>query len=507
MWNIFTNGNPFWCDESTVTNLQALAPRWSIRDRSTIKTAFKKNKVFPRVQDDDKRTSILQSVLATQGFILTFKTFFKHVKTLTPVMPKLRELFWPLKMNPSVQCVFKDAYTPTKDASDSEKCLVQTDDTNFCWMKALGNFSGSCAYWQLCLFLLRRERRHGTLDGMSKNTLRDESSPRYPSWLIELGHLALRLGFKSDRIFALTQKDAELSEIRKHLRCERPEILFSVSSEQFEAEALQRQERLAIFDRREMPPPPSMGTDDSSSEAEPDERVSLFLPTIQEALKQTPRQYLTPFGRLVLVLISFLGEVDVQAEEAMESHFTPAEYHTLVHAEAFHTGVHAEVVTDPQEVIVESPMLVDAQVETSTNTMISESPNNIQAHSTEQRSSSVYSNSQQPLNGDRSINEVKFWRLQPNGKVDPNLKPSRCLASPEFIEREMRDIVRQGKKNKLRTNFYMMKKGRLWTCPNVMRHYATSDTPYSVFYSFGERHWNALTRSTFKSSKLKLPDH
>ncbi|KAF2647495.1 hypothetical protein K491DRAFT_685481 [Lophiostoma macrostomum CBS 122681] len=166
---------------------------------------------------------------------------------------------------------------------------------------------------------------HGTSDGISKSTLHEESSD-YPGWLIELGHLALKLGFQSDRIFDLTQMNAELSDIRKHLRCERPGVLFDASSERFEAEALQRQERLVDFDRRKSSPKPSMSADEPDPEVESDECVTLFLPNIHRTLRQQPRQYLTSFGRIVLVLVSFLGQVDMQAGNIMETHFTPADY-------------------------------------------------------------------------------------------------------------------------------------------------------------------------------------
>jgi hypothetical protein len=92
IWYTITDGNTHLCDEYTIEKLGGLAPLWSSRDRSIIEDLFATHQVFPRVHDPDVRAQIRQRVLAVEGLILTFKTFFKHVKILGPVMLPLREL-------------------------------------------------------------------------------------------------------------------------------------------------------------------------------------------------------------------------------------------------------------------------------------------------------------------------------------------------------------------------------------------------------------------------------
>jgi len=90
IWYAITGGDAYLCDEYTVGKLGGLAPLWSSRDRSMIETLFATGEIFPRVHDRAVRARILERVLAVEGLILTFQTFFKHVKILGPVMLPLR---------------------------------------------------------------------------------------------------------------------------------------------------------------------------------------------------------------------------------------------------------------------------------------------------------------------------------------------------------------------------------------------------------------------------------
>jgi hypothetical protein len=66
-----------------------------------IEDLFATHQVFLRVHDPEVRAQIRQRVLAVEGLILNFKTFFKHVKILGPIMLPLRELLPAGELYPS----------------------------------------------------------------------------------------------------------------------------------------------------------------------------------------------------------------------------------------------------------------------------------------------------------------------------------------------------------------------------------------------------------------------
>jgi hypothetical protein len=130
----------------------------------------------------------------------------------------------------------------------------------------------------------------------------------HPEWLVALGHVAHKLGFQSEMITTLSQQDAELSQIRTHMREERPSSEYLVSSVDFDLQARSRQEGQIIFKPRPSLPSPLMTSDDNIATGTIKSHHGLFLPTIWDALSQEARFALTDFGSLLLSLISFYGE-------------------------------------------------------------------------------------------------------------------------------------------------------------------------------------------------------
>lgn len=323
MWHFITDGNGSICDESTIQKLQGLAPHWSSRDRSVIEELFDTNQLFPRVSDRGTRAQILQKLLSIDGIILSFQTFYKHVKILEPVMLRLRELFPaqelfpprglcdPLQRRlPSIRDVLlQKCYKPPPTRPN--RCLVLFGDDDERFVES--NQSGLYSYWQLCLHLFGDELSEKKALRLTKKSKMHQVE-EHPAWMVRLGHLARKLGFESDRILELCEKDPDLSDIRKHMLQERPHALFWASPDNFDLEALSRQKGQAIFQPRKLPSTSAMTAEDVTRVHSINASKKIFLPTIWSAQAQEKKYALTDHGRFVLVLVSFFGNFEPPSE-------------------------------------------------------------------------------------------------------------------------------------------------------------------------------------------------
>ncbi|KAF2843936.1 hypothetical protein T440DRAFT_529944, partial [Plenodomus tracheiphilus IPT5] len=312
IWHKITGGDAHLCDEYTIEKLGGLAPLWSSRDRSMIEGLFARHQVFPRVRDPDVRAQICQRVLAVEGLILNFRTFFKHVKILGPVMLPLRELFPPGELYPSKDefdlvprslpsvrdILLQNCYE--RPGQNQQQCLLQYSEHDVRFIER--DDPGLYSYWQLCLYLLRQAQSHGN----HRKKPRDQAqSSERPGWVIRLGQFARRLGFESDMISSLCNQDPDLSQIRMHMLQERPSVFFFAPADKCNAEAHSRQRGQVIFEPRLPAPTPLMTTDSVNTTRVPRNHPELFLPTIWSALTQEPRYVLTGYGELVLISMSF----------------------------------------------------------------------------------------------------------------------------------------------------------------------------------------------------------
>ncbi|KAI0604410.1 DUF3723 domain-containing protein [Pyrenophora tritici-repentis] len=331
IWYTITGGDAYLCDEYTVEKLGGLAPLWSSRDRSIIETLFATHQIFPRAHDPAVRAQILQKVLAVGGLILTFQTFFKHVKILGPVMLPLRELFptdelcpprdefSPVSRRlPSVRDILLQHYYERPEQNNQE-CLLQYSEHDERFFEC--SDPGLYSYWQLCLYLFRHAQGHWY---PRKEKQTQAQSPERPGWVIRLGQFARRLGFESDRISSLCNQDADLSQIRIHMLQERPSVFFFAPADKFDVEAHSRQKGQVIFEPRPPAPTPLMTTDSATTTRVPRNHPQVFLPTIWSALTQEPRYALTEYGELVLVSMSFFEKFGSSPVQGAHGGFQPA---------------------------------------------------------------------------------------------------------------------------------------------------------------------------------------
>jgi hypothetical protein len=458
-----------------VEKLEGLAPRWSSRDRSIVETLVNTGQIFSRVKDPTVRAQILQRILCVDGFILTFRTFFKHVKVLGPIMLCLRELFPPGDLFPprnifepaprrplSIKDILKKYYEGP--ASHPSHCLLQYSESDERYVETAE--PAVYSYWQLCLSLLRHE--YGTWKPASRRKGRQETFD-HPERTIRLGQLARRLGFESDNILALCQQDPDLSQIRKNMREERPSSRYSVSLVEFEAEARSRQQGQEIFQHRSALPTPLMTTDSDTSKAVPRTHRGLYLPTIWCALTQEARYSLTDFGKLLLVLTSFFGD------------FEPC--HTSTNNKVPVTGSVTSYTRNLDNRTDEGP--INHLLRSSS---IYSFPGSPQAQETALHASVAYSIPAYPVPYNESSPQpdgenMVFWKLPTNEYIVPTVEYT-CKETESEIEQVVAKIRAEG----VAPSFCMVDSaGRLKLCPSdaLHRRRTQSKRLHDVYYAYG----------------------
>jgi hypothetical protein len=497
MWHTITDGNGFWCDRNTVSKLEGLAPRWSSRDRLVVETLFHTDQIFTRVKDRAARAKVLDRILAVDGFILTFSTFFKDVKKLGLVMLPLRELFpisdfFPARdlyglerrRPPSVQDILLHKYY-TPSASRPNQCLVQYSEHD---ERYTGTHTAALyAYWQLCLFLMRQEQ--GTWRPPKKGKDQKEMLDS-PDWIINLGQLSRKLGFKSDKILTLCGRDPSLAQIRLHMYGERPSSLYYSTVDDFNAEAHSRKQGQEIFKRRPPSPAPMMTTDADTSKYVPKFHRGLFLPCIWNALAQEARHALTDFGKLLLVLISFFGDFG-SSEGSRDQDVTGTELSSPC-LRSVENRVEQNTLGNPAG----SPSIYS----------VSDTP---QAQASALRSSTTYSIPDYPVSREEvsltsTGKNMNFWRLSTTRHTQPILEYT-CNANKDEIKQVVNKIPEKG----VMPSFTMLDKdGRLKLCPpsDLYQRRKRSKAPQDVYLVYG-KHANRIwiTKELPKSHPLPHP--
>jgi hypothetical protein len=457
IWYTITDGSAHLCDEYTIEKLGGLAPLWSSRDRSMIEDLFATHQVFPRVHDPDVRAQIRQRMLAVEGLILNFKTFFKHVKILGPVMLPLRELLpagelYPSgdefnlvsRRLPSVRDILLQ-HCYKQPGQNKQQGLLQYSEHDERSVES--SEPGLHSYWQLCLYLLRHVQGHW------KPRDQAQSSER-PGWVIRLGQFARRLGFESDMIASLCNQDPDLSQIRMHMLQERPSVFFSAPADNFNAEAHSRQKGQVIFEPRPPAPTPLMTTDSATTTRVPRNHPKLFLPTIWSALTQEPRYALTEYGELVLISMSFF--------EKFES--------------SSNSGTRKSLDEQLQASLAASPSLP-------TTPRGGSQPAQLLL-----RSSSVYS---VPVYPDHLTTphgtHITFWHLPQSRDLSP-FAEYRCDATGEAIRKVVNSICAQG----VAPLFALVDKGgRLKLChpSQILHRRKRSKQPEDIYYIYKHENW------------------
>jgi hypothetical protein len=293
-----TQGNAGWCDLLTVQSLEGLAPAWSLIDREKIETLISSHRLLPRA-DEASRVSIWEHLLNVPDFVPSFATFFKHTKLIGSSMVALRQLLLPRRTQYSIRMAFHDCYKILNAHGGS--CVIQQSAEENVRIPSDPKKAVDLAYVQLFLACLREKR---SVPSSVRGITPDSSG-----WLIRLAQSADQLGFETEVILRLRNRNADLCDIRQNMKWERPEAVYSVTRTSFDEEAQLRRDRQAIYRRRLQSMCQSM-----TGESNPRRAVinyhTLYLPVISQALaSRTIGPSLTSFGELALALSAFFASL------------------------------------------------------------------------------------------------------------------------------------------------------------------------------------------------------
>lgn len=267
-------------------------------DRGKIRTLFASRKIFPRVQES-ARESTLQGLLNVSEFVPSFATFYKHTKIIGPPMLALRQLV-PRKAGCSLQAAFRDHYKTCEDQNST--CIIQYSNEKYERIPMAPRKAMELAYIQLFLASMR--------DRNSVPRTLSTIDPASSGWLIRLAHTAEYLGFETDMTLRLRDSNADISDIRQNMEWERPKSLYSVSKTSFEEEAQLRHQRQEIYERRRQSELDPM-TDEKTTVRVARDFHRLYLPTISQSLShKLMGPALTPYGEVVLALSAFFGSLE-----------------------------------------------------------------------------------------------------------------------------------------------------------------------------------------------------
>ena len=470
----------FLCDESTIQNLQALAPMWSAQDRFKVEALFGNNQIFCRVNNPLERAHMLERVVAVSGLITTFKTFFKHVKVLGPAMLGLRELFSPQKMHPSVSTMFQNNYNEVRNTPG--QCLIESEKE----MKSIEvpeSMHVKFAYWQVCLFSIRHQSNPRDRQQLGRKKTEQAVLSEYPGWLIRLGALAFRLGFESDKIVELNQQNPELCDIRRHLRDERPRDLFSISQEKFDTEASLRRERQAIFEPRKAAPAPIMATDIANGGTSAEGHSRIFLPFIQDALKQEPNYALTDFGKSVLILVAFFGNFGPlpEAQRNERKVLKPLQETGSDNTNTIQEAVEPETHLDTTELLNTTELQ---------STSIGEFPEStLSPSSLYSRPRTTYTPQTMFQRETSPSRIITFWHL-PHHRNNALTRSFQCPATEPNIAKTVKEIYNIG--GGIKPTFMLVHKdGRLLACLHayIYSRCVQSNQPNNVYYCYENENW------------------
>jgi hypothetical protein len=469
LWHKLTQGAEHYCDESTVSQLQGLVPRWSLADRQRILMLFNAEAVFARM-DIGMRQDALRVILGYKGQILSFSTFYKDAKVLKCTMLSLRVLFPFGRMRPTARTALQGCFSNSLVKRKSSLIQYKEDDNR--WVDVPAATSIKWAYWQICLAALRQ---HDTSSlAQTKELLNVAGSHTNtvikPGWIARLATTASQLGLHSLSIRQLSNLSPRLCDIEKGILLERSPLQAVVSQGDFEAEALERLGRRAVFHNNGSDTQPQMACSELRENNNTHE--SMYIGLVLEALSQKPEQHVTSFGRLVLSFSAFFGDLsqDLELIGAVNAHWDPIRNQ------------------DPE--ILFSVDSHAGDIDTSLPSPSTYSAGTEEIHGLEP--GSVETPPPPPTKSFRSAHSIVFWFLRKGKRAE---KVLTCQNSPVHIKETLDKIRSQGS-----CTFLLLSQERLTKCTEEQLRRLSLHRPYLDIYYCDPR-----SEVNFIGSRLKQP--
>ncbi|KAL8789533.1 MAG: hypothetical protein Q9213_001146 [Squamulea squamosa] len=184
------------------------------------------NNLFPKITDVTTRTRILQKLLEVSTLVPLLSTFFEDTKWLEPVAKIIRKLL-PTRYKKSNRFAMYQKYTGSKCKAG----IIHIQGRRQWHTEArLDMHQMECGYRQLCIFAWRH---FPELIGIAPHKNKGTAKPKIQqinkhSWR-RLGRLAQGLGFDSEEISALANKNPDLGMAIAFLKQARPPEFYNQS--------------------------------------------------------------------------------------------------------------------------------------------------------------------------------------------------------------------------------------------------------------------------------------
>jgi hypothetical protein len=199
-------------DEMTVSRLELLAPATSSRDHERVEELMQSDTIFSTIRNGEIRGLILRRILVQERLIPSLRTFFEDQKYLEPCSAILKSLLTDDEKRPLWRA-FKANYWPTGEihvqfSEGTSACATlrvhpETD-------KDIGMKLGYLQLWLFCMrhFPELTDTKPRIESRRKKKVIREYNVTR----LQQLGSLAVKLGFKTQKTLALAFEVANWTE-------------------------------------------------------------------------------------------------------------------------------------------------------------------------------------------------------------------------------------------------------------------------------------------------------
>lgn len=250
-------------DYGTVRRLQLRNPWASRVDYDFVTESMEQETLFPFIKDPETRSRILTRVQSIQCIIPSLYTFFEDTKWLEPCAKILRKLT-PTGCKKTIKQSLLAYHSGRRKTSG--RLYIQTSDNNFYTAEASDSKIADLGYRQLWLFAWRHFPALSTLlprkdHGQAKPQAKAQNEQCWH----ELATVANSLGFQSDNITQLINRNPDLEMAQAFLHRVRPQEFFMVPEEHRAAAAQHICQMLTHITR---PEPSEADNSDTSFESE-----------------------------------------------------------------------------------------------------------------------------------------------------------------------------------------------------------------------------------------------
>jgi hypothetical protein len=209
IWGTIINGVPnLSIDAITVQNLELLTPAISSQDLSTVVELMQSRTVFPTINDETIRSTLLRNISSVSCLIPSLRTFFENLKYLEPCCTALRALVGPKQKETIRTALFASYSHPSRLSVEVNEHhgvsqLARLPPRTFDEDRRLG-------YLQLWIYAMRKFPQMTRFAPRKERTkAKPNNKPPSAACIRQFACLAVNLGFRTRYALALQGQDPE----------------------------------------------------------------------------------------------------------------------------------------------------------------------------------------------------------------------------------------------------------------------------------------------------------